>query len=185
MKKGKLMIWDKTDLKVYILCLLDQMQHPMSYNAIVDAVVDCGCVEGFDFAECFSELKELSHILCDRVGDVDYYMISDTGSMVARELRGTLNPELLHRAEVSAARHLELAKMGIMLHAKIEPTEDNRFYVSFQINRGGQEPLLTVGATVATREQAEEIKRHCENTRAERVLQGILSVITGEIDYYL
>ncbi|MGM9608850.1 MAG: DUF4364 family protein, partial [Eubacteriales bacterium] len=89
------MIWDKTDLKVFVLCLLDEMQHPMTYNAIVDTVMDCGCVEGFDFAECFSELRDLGHVIWDELDGVSYYMISESGSMVARELRGSLDKELL------------------------------------------------------------------------------------------
>lgn len=185
MKKKK-MIWDKTDLKVFILCQLDAMQHPMTYNAIVDTIMDCGCVEGFDFAECFSELKDLGHIYCDVVDGVEYYMISETGIMVARELRPTLDKELLKRAEISAARHLALAKMGTVLRAKIEETEDGRYHVSFHISRGtNQDALLDVGINVATREKALEIKKHCENTPAERVMRGILAVLTGEIDYYM
>lgn len=185
MKKKK-MIWDKTDLKVFILCLLDEMQHPMTYNAIVDTIMDCGCVEGFDFAECFSELKDLGHIYCDIVDSVEYYMISETGIMVARELRGTLDKELLNRAEIAAARHLALAKMGTVLHARIEETPDGRYHVSFHISRGtNSDALLDVGINVATKEKAVAIKRHCENTPAEQVMRGILAVLTGEIDYYM
>lgn len=184
--KKKMLIWDKTDLKVFILCLLDAMQHPMTYDAIVEAVIDCGCVEGFGFAECFSELTEMEHIYRDEVGGDTYYMISDTGSRVARELRDTLDKDLVARAEVVAARHLELSKMGVMLHTKVEETEDHRYHVSFRIDRGTHyEALLDLGVTVSSREQAEAIKAHCESTPAESVLRGILTVVTGEIDYYM
>ncbi|MDD6980987.1 MAG: DUF4364 family protein [Clostridia bacterium] len=184
MKKKK-MIWDKTDLKVFVLCLLDEMQHPMTYNAIVDTVMDCGCVEGFDFAECFSELRDLGHVIWDELDGVSYYMISASGSMVARELRGSLDKELLKTAGIAAARHLQLAKMGVMLHATVKENPDGRFTVSFRIDNGGHGALLDLSATVATREEADAIRNHCENMPAEKVYRAIRAVISGEIDYFM
>ncbi len=185
MKKELRKLSDKTDVKILILYILDEINHPVTYSAMVDAILDCGCVHGFDFAECFSELSELKHIIHDTIEDETYYMIAESGSMVARELRGTLPRELLDIASVSAARHLALAKMGIILHANITPAEQERYRIDFRIDNGGKGEMLSVGITVSTKEKAERIKARCESAPAEKIYRGILSVLTGEIDYYL
>ncbi len=185
MKKDIKKLSDKTDVKVLILYILDEINHPITYAAAVDSILDVGCVGGFDFAECFSELSELGHILSDTVGGETYYMIADSGSMVARELRGSLPTAVLDRASVAAARHLALAKMGVVLHANITPTERGDFRIDFHINKGDREDMLALSVCVSTRERAERIKAYCESARAEDVYRGILTVITGDINYYL
>ncbi len=185
MKKDIKKLSDKTDVKVLILYILDEMNHPASYTVIVDAILDVGCVRGFDFAECFSELAEDGHILFDTVEGETYYMIAESGSMVARELRGTLPVPVLERASVAAARHLSLAKMGVVLHATIAETEQGDYKVSFRIDNGNKGEILSLSVRVSTKERAEKIKAYCENARAENVYRGILTVITGDINYYL
>ena len=185
MKKEKVILLDKTDVKVFILCLLDEIHHPMTYTAIVDAVLDCGCVQGFDFAECFSELRELGHMWEDTLGGETYYMIADTGSMVARELYPTLEEDVLERIRISAAHNLALSSLGVILRAKIVDTEDGRFRVEFKINNGDRGEILSLAVSVATRSAAEQIKKHCENSKPEDIYRAVLSVVTGEINYFL
>jgi hypothetical protein len=157
----------------------------MTYTAIVDTVVDCGCVRGFEFAECFSELEELGHILKDTVDGENYYMIADTGTLVARELRSSIEPQILEKASIAAARHLALASLGVVLNAQITETEDGRYRVGFHIGGGENRELLNLSVTVSTRKKAEQIKNHCECTKPEDIYRAILSVVTGEIGYYL
>ncbi len=185
MKKDIKKLSDQTDVKVLILYILDEMNHPATYSAIVDAILDVGCIRGFDFAECFSELSEFGHILSDTVGGETYYMIAESGSMVARELRGSLPVAVLERASVAAARHLALSKMGVVLHASVSPTEQGNYRVDFHIDNGNKGNMLSLGVNVATKERADKIKAYCESARAEDIYRGILTVITGDINYYL
>ncbi len=185
MKKPNKQLTDKTDVKILILYILDEINHPITYSSIIDAILDCGCEHGFGFDECFSELEELGHILSDTIEQETYYMIADSGSMVARELRSSLPADLLDRASVSAARHLTLAKMGVILHAKITPEEHDRFRVDFRIKNGENREMLTCGITVPTRDMAERIKAYSENARPEDIYRGVMTVLTGEINYYL
>ncbi len=185
MKKDIKKLSDKTDVKVVILYILDEINHPITYTALVDSILDVGCVGGFDFAECFSELTELGHILSDTVGGETYYMIAESGSLVARELRGNLPAAVVDRASVAAARHLTLAKMGVVLHASVSPTDEGDFCVDFCIRDGDKRERLALSIRVATRDRAERIKSYCENARAEDVYRGILTVITGDFNYFL
>ena len=50
MNHKSLVLVDKTDIKIFVHGLLDEINHPMTYTAIVDTVVDSGCVGGFDFS---------------------------------------------------------------------------------------------------------------------------------------
>ena len=185
MRREKAPLLDKTDVKVFVLCLLDELHYPMTYTAIVDAVVDCGCVQGFDFAECFSELREFGHILEDTLGGETYYMIADTGSQVARELSSSLDASLLEKARIAAAHHLALSSLGVVLHVKIHETEQGRFRVEFKINDGDRGELLSLAVTVSTKDAAEQIKEYCESSKPENIYRAVLSVVTGEIGYFL
>jgi len=185
MKGKKQMLRDKTDIKVFILCLLDEIGQPMTYSAIVDAVLDCGCVGGFDFAECFSELAERGHILSDTPDKETYYLIADSGHAVAQELRSGLDSALQHKISVTAARHLNIATEGMVIRAHSHPGENGGYLVTVSVLNGDRGEVMSVTLTVQDAELAAKIKAHCETGRPSRIYRTLLTTLTGDIDYYL
>lgn len=184
MSQKSYLLLDKTDIKVFVLCLLDEINHPMTYTAIVDTVVDSGCVGGFDFTESFSRLVEDGHVLGDTLDGESYYIIADSGHLVAQELRDTLSPQVREKLHIAAVRHLELAKMGVVLTTDIREEENGRFRISFKINEGLRGEMLHLSVTVPDLDTAERMQRHCEGVRPEAVYRSVMAIITGELDYY-
>lgn len=184
MKNKNVTLWDKTDIKVFILCLLDEIRHPMTYTAIVDTVVDAGCVGGFDFSESFSELSDDGHILCDTLAGQTYYIIAPSGSQVAAELRNTLSATVREKLHISAVRHLELAKMGAMLQTDVSLQEDGRYLVTCRIRDGVRGEILNLSVTVPDKETADGMKAHSEGVKADGIYRSVMAILTGEFDYY-
>lgn len=174
---------DKTDIKIFILFLLDEINYPLDYRLVHDIVSENGFVGRFDFAECFSELTELGHITSwDEQGTI-YYLISPLGHMVATELQGTLLDSIRERSRVSAMRLLSLHKRGATCSCTIEKSKDGKFSVRCTVLEKG-ETFMDTTLAVPTQTEAETIKKHFEE-KPEEVCRGVLSVLTGKIDYYM
>ena len=103
-KKNERELWDKTDVKIFILFLLDNLQYPLDMDTISRIVHETGYVGGFDFAECFSELLDDGHIIGDEVDGVAYYQVSSTGQMVAKQLQSELFSNRCEEHQVSSGR---------------------------------------------------------------------------------
>ena len=134
-KKNERELWDKTDVKIFILFLLDNLQYPLDLDTLNRIVHETGYVGGFDFAECFSELLDDGHIIGDEVDGVAYYQVSSTGRMVAKQLQSELLDEIREESMICAARLLSLKARGASLHTSVEPREDVRALRHFQRER--------------------------------------------------
>lgn len=174
---------DKTEIKIFILFLLDEINYPLDYRLVHDIVSESGYVGRFDFAECFSELTELGHITTFEEEGTTYYLISPLGHMVATELQGTLLDSIRERSRTVAMRLLSLHKRGASCECRVEKRKDGKFEVRCIILEKGAVLMDTVMA-VPTQSEAEQIKRHFEE-KPEDVCRGVLSVLTGKIDYYM
>ena len=98
--ENKALFMDKTDIKVFILSLLSGIVDPLNYNTIHDIVCRRDRVNSYDFAECFSELEELGHIISDEGFGERVYQISSLGKEVSAELQSSIaKPILEHTAE--------------------------------------------------------------------------------------
>jgi len=182
-KKNDRELWDKTDVKIFILFLLDNLQYPLDMDTISRIVHETGYVGGFDFAECFSELQDDGHILGDEVDGVAYYQVSETGRMVAKQLQSNLLEKIREESMICAARLLSLKARGATLHTSTERREDGQYLVRLSITEASGVILETTCAVPSER-LAEKICRNFER-KPEKTYRGLLSVLTGEIDYLL
>ena len=113
-----------TDVKIFILFLLDNINYPLDYATIYDICIQNGYVGGFDFAACFSQLKDLGHILEDGEGEETYYVISSTGKMVAAELQSNILLSIREKSLKSAMRLLSFKKRKVKLSSAVDHRED-------------------------------------------------------------
>lgn len=174
---------DKTDIKLFILTLLSGLIDPLNDVTIHDIVCKDNKVNSFDFAECFEELIELGHVLCDDSMGEKLYAISDTGRQVAEELHDSIPESICHKSAVEAAKWLTLRRTGTKISCDIEELGPCRYMVKCQITdeRG---KMLDVSIRVSDRQTAQQIKEHMPS-KPESTMRGLLSVLTGEIDYLL
>ena len=182
-KKKERELWDKTDVKIFILFLLDNLQYPLDMETLNRIVHETGYVGGFDFAECFSELLDDGHVIGDEVDGVAFYQVSSTGRMVAKQLQSELLDEIREESMICAARLLSLKARGATLHTSCEKRGDGQYLVRLSITDPAGTILETTCAVPSER-IGEKICRNFER-KPEKTYRGLLSVLTGEIDYLL
>ncbi len=174
---------NKVDIKIFILFLLDNIDYPLDDESISNIIVENGYVGSFDFAECFSELLELDHIVADVVDGKTYYMISETGRQVSAALQDHLLDSIRDVSSRSAARILSLQQRGAHLHVDITPRVDHKIFISCSVEEQAG-TLFSFGITVATHSQADRISALFRE-KPEKMFRGLMAVATGEVDYLL
>ena len=174
---------NQTDVKIFILYLLDHINYPLDYSTVHDICVQNGYVGGFDFAACFSELKELGHILEDSEEGESYYVISPTGRMVAAELQSNILLSIREKSLKSAMHLLSFKKRNAAMASSVEKREDGKYTLHCEITDPGGD-VLRLDLCMSSRLHAEGMKKKFDKD-PESVYRRLLSVLTGDVDYVL
>ena len=170
-----------TDLKVFLLFLLDNIRYPIDNDTILSIIQENTDEISLDYEQCLGELAESEHLLYDEIEGVKYYMISDKGRAVASELYDDLDPTFRERGLRSAIKHVSLSKSGASIKAFVEVTEAKRYRVTLEAyDRYGD--LMKTSITVNSLAEAEQIKKNFEQ-KPDGVYRGVLFSATGKIEY--
>ncbi len=174
---------NKTDIKIFILFLLNEINYPLDYTSIVDVISENGYVGSFDFAEAFSELCEKGHIEVKETNGERLYSIASTGRMVAEELQGELLESIREKSRKGAMRLVSLLRRGAKVRSEILPRQDGKYlFVAEMTETEGT--ILKNEIVVSTLRAAEHLKERFDRN-PEAIYRGILSVLTGEMEYLL
>ena len=174
---------DRIDIKVFILFLLDELRYPLGETVIAEMVHEHGYVGRFDFAECFSELTERGHITEIEDEGEKQYVISPLGHSVASELQGTLHEYIREKSRISALKRLSLYRRGAKTDVTVTKEAEGKYLVRCVI-RDKDGLMMDTTMSVPSVEEAERIKKHF-NEQPEEVCRGVLTVLTGQIAYYM
>jgi len=170
-----------TDIKVFLLFLLDNIGYPIDHTTLMSIVEENTDEISLDYGECLRMLAESEHLLFDEVDGEKYYMISDKGRLVASELYDSLDKGFRERSLRCAIRHISLSKNGAKINAYITETESKRFKVTLEaFDRFGE--LMSTSVTVNSRAEAEVIKKNFE-AKPDGVYRGVLFSVTGKLEY--
>ena len=182
MKKDKdLILKTTTDIKVFLLFLLDRIGGPIDRTTLMEIVEENTDEISLDYGECLRQLAESEHVYFDTVGEEEYYIVSDKGRMVASELYDSLDPAFRERSLRSAIRHISVAESGMKVSSSITDTESGRHRVSLTLtDRFGE--VMSLSVTVASRAEAEAIKEGYL-AKPDGVYKGIMFSLTGRFDY--
>ena len=126
MKNSKFTLKTETDIKVFLLFILEYMRQPVERTTLIDIVYDNIDEMTINYDECLESLVDSGHIYPERVFDEVYYIITDSGKLVANELFDSLPADFRERSLKIAIKHLSLIKRGATAHTKIEETEGTR-----------------------------------------------------------
>ncbi len=170
-----------TDLKVFLLFLLDNIRYPIDLSTVTTIVAENTNDISLDYVQCLSELADSGHLLFDEVEGEKYYMISDKGRVVASELYDSLDRGFLERSLRSAIKHISLSKSGASIKSYIEKTESGRYRVTMEAYDSYGD-LMKTSLTVNSMKEAEEIK-HNFDSKPDGVYRGVLFSATGKIEY--
>lgn len=181
MNKKKFSLKTKTDIKVFLLFLLDNIGYPMEHSSVIEMVSENTDEIIFDYDECLRELSDDGHLLFDEFDGEKYYMISDSGRMISRELYDRLDKGFRERSLKYAAKYISLSKNGATAKAQVKETPDKRYKVTMQANDSRGE-IMSLSIVVNSREEAEKIKLNYE-AKPDGVYRGILFSATGRLEF--
>ncbi len=172
-----------TDIKIFILFLLNHIRYPLSLDEITELVTANGAVEAFDFTGCFSELIEHGHVIEGREDGKTMYMISPSGMEASANLEDVLLSSLRKRSLQTATRYLSLSRRSAEVTSEITPCEDGRYTVTCRAAAKDGE-LASFSLTLASFEVAEQIRAHFAE-KPEEVIRGLTAAATGELGFML
>ena len=183
MQKRRGVLKNNTDVKIFILFLLNSLRYPVTEEELTDILVADGFVGEYDVAVCLSELCEMEHVYCAMVDGQQTYMISPTGIEASAGLEDSLLSVIRTRSIQTATRYLSLRRRGADVNAEVTRREDGRYTVACRVaDKTGE--IASFSLTIASQGEAERIRRHFIEA-PEAVVRGITATATGEIAYLL
>ena len=180
-KQGIPQLKTTTDIKVFLLFILDNIGYPLEHKTIMEIVEENTGDISLDYTECLRQLVASEHLLYDEFGDDRYYMISDKGRMVASELYDSIDKSFRERSLKLAIKHISLLEKGARINSYITETESHRFKVTLEaFDRYGE--VMSTSVTVNSRGEAEQIKKNYD-AKPDGVYRGVLFSVTGRLEY--
>ena len=180
-KESKFKLRTLTDIKVFLLFLLDRIRYPIDYTTLSKIISENVDEVTIDYYECLRELVDSGHLLMDDMDGEKYYMISQSGKQVSAELYDRLDPEFREMSIKSAAKHISLSDKNTEITAKIRELPDKRFEVILgATDEDGK--VFTLSLTVASRIEAERMTRSFE-ANPLGIYKGILFCVTGRMEF--
>lgn len=180
-KNTKFALKSLTEIKIFLLFLLDNIRYPIDYTTLSRIISDNVPEMTFDYEASLRDLADSEHLLFDEIDGEKYYMISDSGRLIAAELYDRLDPSFREASIKSAAKHISLAKRKAEISSKITELADKRFSVSLEAkDKSGKMFSLTL--TVNSRAEAENIVSNFERT-PDNIYRGMLFCVTGKLEF--
>ena len=178
------LLTEKNDIKIFILYLMRNIGYPLDFSNITDIVLQDEVVKYFDFAECFAELIETGNIAEEKDSDGEtLYSITEQGKTVADDLQSDLFMMIRERSLKSALRLLSFKKRGSFVKCESTPLEDGAFLLSCRIVESKEE-VMNVTLKVEDKKQL-DVMMHNFKERPEAVYKGLMTLLTGEINYLI
>ena len=169
------------NVKIFVLYLLENINYPLDFITINDVVMQTDYVMYLDFAEAFHEMVEMNLIQKIEVDDDEYFLITDRGRLVARELKSDILASLLDRALSKALRFLDFKKREVVARCTVEKTDDGRYSVSCSFTEKGV--LIFSQTLVVDTENRAERMRDNFYERPEVIYKGVNALMAGNVNY--
>ena len=176
---------DQSDIKIFILYLMDSIAKPLDFIEINDIVVQNGVVRPFDFCLAFPDLLETGHIVMDDSTGTELYTVTRIGHEAAQSLPGKILLTTKEKALQNAILLLNLRKTNSGYRYNTEALPGGKFM--FRLHYTEQnEDVISVSIVVESRKEAEnmeiELEQHPDMLR--RALLSLLSNNAGELIGY-
>ena len=174
-------IKEKSDVKIFILYLMKQIERPIDFVTLNDIVVQDEFVNQFDFMDCFYELYQSGAIAKNDVDGEELYSITDKGAVAAETLESNIIPTIRERSMRSALRLLSFNRRGAKAKCSIEELPDGKLGLKcYAKDENGE--FLTLNLKLDSYRQAELMKKNFDE-KPELVYRTILGVLSGDINY--
>lgn len=170
---------DKTEIKIYILSLLDVINEPLSYIRINDITVHDGVITGFEFADSFVEL--LRDGLVDKLdGDEEFFKISINGHTAVKKYE-KMYSGIMQKAARSANKLYYFYRTDIKSTSEIEYNADNSVMLNCNLKRE-DETIFSLKIKLTDYSYAEKLKDNFTENN-DNIYKGVLALLSGDVNY--
>ena len=169
----------ENEIKIFILYLMNQIDHEIDYDNIANMTYESGYVGYFDFAEIFAKLVSDGNI---EEREDNIYHITQRGRAIAENLEHLIPAASKTKGTAVAARHSDLKKSGAVTSYVLEEEAGGyRFKCSIKDKKENKE-IFHVSLFIKDKTTAEKIaETFKQNPNA--VYRGIYAMFTGDADF--
>ena len=171
----------KRNVKIFVLFLMENINYPLDFVSINDIVMQTDYIMYLDFAESFNEMLDANLIACEELDGEKYYYVTETGSLVARELHSDILASILDKSLEAAFRYLDFKKRGIEARSTYEKRRDGKYELTCSVLEKGQQ-IFQTSIVVDTENRAIRMREHFLE-RPEVVYRGTVALLTGQMNY--
>ena len=175
---------DKSEIKVFILHLMDRIGYAVNCNDICSILSQENIAGYFECGDCFTELIEAGHIYdsgtLDEKGEVTY-VVSASGKTIASALSDQISSSIKEASYRSAIRYLSFEKRGAIVNCHKTMLDNGKFSVHCEIVEKGRR-VLEINIDVDTEKEADTMLFNFRR-RPEVIFQGTMALVSGEKNY--
>ena len=175
---------DKSEIKIFILHLMDRIGYAVNCNDICSILSQESIAGYFECGDCFTELIEAGHLVDsgtpDERGEVTY-SVSESGKQIEMALSDQISSSIKEASYRSAIRYLSFEKRGAIINCHKTPIDGVRFSVHCEIIEKGRR-VLEINIDVDTEKEADTMLLNFRR-RPEVVFQGTMALVSGERNY--
>lgn len=177
-----LRLTEKSDIKIFILYLLMQIERPLDYVTLHDICVQDEFVQQFDFVEEFYELLDIKALeMTKGEGGEELVRLTRKGRDTAEMMKDRILPEILDHAVRSALQLISFKARGLTAHSHIEECEGGKYMLTCTIGGTGGAALETK-LLLESKRQAERMRINFDE-RSEFIYRGIMALLSGNMNY--
>jgi hypothetical protein len=177
-----LRLTEKSDIKIFILYLLSQLERPLDYVTLHDICVQDEFVNQFDFVEEFYELLDIKALeMKTNENSEEFVCITHKGRETAETMKDRILPEILDHAVRSALQLLSFKARGLTARSEIEDAGGGKYILSCTIG-GADGNHLETKLMLESLRQAERMKINFDE-RSEFIYRGIMALLSGNMNY--
>ena len=169
------------NVKIFVLYLLENINYPLDFVTINDIVMQTDYVMYLDFAEGFNEMLDTGLIDEISIEGENFYVPTEKGKHVARELNGDILSTILDQSLARALRYLDFKKRGVTPKCEIIPMDDGRYNVISSFTEKDT-VIFSQSLTVDTIDRAQRMKNNFYD-RPEAIYRGVLALMAGNVNY--
>jgi hypothetical protein len=177
-----LRLTEKSDIKIFILYLLAQLERPLDYVTLHDICVQDEFVNQFDFMAEFYELIEMKALeMKTEENGEETVRLTHKGRETAETMKDRILPEILDRAVRSALQLLSFKAQGLAAHSSIEEVGGGKYVLTCKI--GGRDgDHMETKLMLESLRQAERMRINFDE-RSEFIYRGIMALLSGNMNY--
>ena len=170
---------DKTEIKIYILSLLEVINESLSYIRLNDITVHDGVVTGFEFADSFVEL--LRDGLVEKIdGEEEHFRISLLGKTAVKKYE-KMYSGIMQKAARSANKLYYFYRTDVKTTAEIEYNADKSVMLNCELKRE-DEVLFNLRLKLTDYAYAEKLKDNFKENN-DNIYKGVLALLSGDVNY--